>query len=846
MTKFFPTLLGAMALTLAIAPAAKADESFDLSSQRSEEQTVNRVPGHKVDHQGLVINPTPQSLTRGQGKLNASRGFNISAPRGTEIPSFIKTTTKGGARLTVSTSGPAADKAGVKDVDGAYVLTISPKGAAITARDADGVYYAFQTLRQLIGSPASADGLPALTINDYPSMKYRGIVEGFYGTPWSHEKRLSLLDFYGRNKLNNYIYGPKDDPYHSSPYWRQPYPEKEARQIHELVEAAKRNHVRFVWAIHPGKDIRWTKEDYDSLVNKFQIMYNLGVRDFAVFFDDIDGIGTDPARQAQLINDLTRDFVKPKGDVGNIMICPTDYSQAWAKPGPDGPLAIYGRDLNPAAEVFWTGAVVCSDLTPETLEFINSRIKRPALYWWNYPVTDYCRPIMMQGPVYGLDTTLTPEQVAGIESNPMEHAEASKIALYGVADYAWNTSAYNPIDNWERGLVNRLPDAHDAYRTFAIHSTDTETGYRRDESWETTIFPFNNYTPAQFDALRAEYQRVAEAPAALRASKSNPALIDELNPWLTQFEGVGQRGLRTLGLIEIYNGGNDSLFWQSYLDNLMTPEQKADFEAHKVGTMKLHPFYENSMEDMLKAFYEKIAGRKPSIYKGVGSYVNMTTNQPKLMLDADTTTFYTSALSQADGDWIGVDLGELRPVDEVIVHQGRNSVDDTDYFERVILEASPDGRIWKPLTDSLERTYIVTYAGEPVDARYVRLRRLPSAKNSWAAVRTFRVNPVSMERIGLNIASTDPVAALLAFDNDPSTIYNLDGELAFDRPSGANQLIVLAGNHAGPLTFVQFDEDGKTLSETSIPGTLISMPLDSKCARLAIKGKAPIYELVTR
>lgn len=30
--------------------------------------------------------------------------------------------------------------------------------------------------------------------------------------------------------------------------------------------------------------------------------------------------------------------------------------------------------------------------------------------------------------------------------------EASKLALYGVADYTWNIAAYNPIDNWERGL----------------------------------------------------------------------------------------------------------------------------------------------------------------------------------------------------------------------------------------------------------------------------------------------------------------------------------------------------------------------------------------------------------
>ncbi len=37
------------------------DTEFDLSSQRSESQTVKKVPGEKLDHQGIVINPKSQS-----------------------------------------------------------------------------------------------------------------------------------------------------------------------------------------------------------------------------------------------------------------------------------------------------------------------------------------------------------------------------------------------------------------------------------------------------------------------------------------------------------------------------------------------------------------------------------------------------------------------------------------------------------------------------------------------------------------------------------------------------------------------------------------------------------------
>lgn len=50
----------------------------------------------------------------------------------------------------------------------------------------------------------------------------RGIVEGFYGTPWSHADRLEMLHFSKEKKFNAYIYAPKDDPYHRAK-WREPY-----------------------------------------------------------------------------------------------------------------------------------------------------------------------------------------------------------------------------------------------------------------------------------------------------------------------------------------------------------------------------------------------------------------------------------------------------------------------------------------------------------------------------------------------------------------------------------------------------------------------------------------------
>lgn len=429
-----------------------------------------------------------------------------------------------------------------------------------------------------------------------------------------------------------------------------------------------------------------------------------------------------------------------KGDVAPLMICPTDYSQLWANPSEDGTLAVYGRELTPAANVFWTGAVVCSDLTSETLDFVNSRIKRPAFYWWNFPVSDYCRNFILQGPAYGLDTSLISNEVAGIVSNPMEHGEASKLAVYGVADYAWNPAAYAPLNNWERGIRLLMPDAPEAYRTFSIHNCDTETGYRRDESWETEIFNIDDYTSEQYESLYAEFKRIESAPAAIRKSCTNSQLLKELEPWLMEFEKLGARGLRTLDLIKIFEAGNDSVFMELYNANLMTDDDMADYEAHKVGTMKLQPFYENAMEEMFFAVCQRMTGKVPHIYRGIGSFSNLPSSKGKLMIDNNDSTYYASGISQKDGDWIGLDLRALRKVSGIEIKQGRNSVDDSDFFDHCIVEVSVDGETWKPLTQPIKDTYDINWQGEPVDARYIRLRRLESPRRNWAAIRTFRVS----------------------------------------------------------------------------------------------------------
>ena len=488
-----------------------------------------------------------------------------------------------------------------------YYLSVGKKEIVVAGYDERGTYYGVQTLRQLLSaalsesmsrsasspksasassvSPASASAsevvlsdsasLPEITVKDYPAVRYRGVVEGFYGIPWSHEARLRQLRFYGENKMNTYIYGPKNDPYHSCPGWRKPYPEKESAQIRELVKVATENEVNFVWAIHPGQDIKWNDEDRRLLIAKLESMYNLGVRSFAVFFDDISGEGTDPHRQADLLNYIDRHFVKAKPDVTPLVMCPTEYNRSWSNPKGNY-LTTLGEKLDPSIQIMWTGDKVVADIKEESMEWINARIRRPAYIWWNFPVSDYVRDHLLLGPVYGNDTHIA-SAMSGFVTNPMEHAEASKIAIYGVADYAWNPGQYDAQQTWEAAIREVLPGAAGELQFFAAHNSDLGINghnYRREESVEVkpvadrflkSYLTDGTWRTEDYQQLLSLTRRMQSASDILLVDTENRPLIEEITPWLLQFKLLGEIGEETLQLAQlIANGSVSESFLSSY------------------------------------------------------------------------------------------------------------------------------------------------------------------------------------------------------------------------------------------------------------------------------------------
>ncbi|MBQ8694864.1 MAG: beta-N-acetylglucosaminidase domain-containing protein, partial [Bacteroidaceae bacterium] len=418
-----------------------------------------------------LVNPVPQEVTAQTALFEAPAQWQINADKKhltgyiydalmTASPEVVK---KAPFKVTLGVRGESKVSKYRKNIPAkseGYFMKVTEKEIVIAGNDEKGLFYGVQTLLGMM----QQGKLEACTITDWPDVPFRGTVEGFYGTPWSHEARKSQLEFYGRNKMNVYIYGPKDDPWHRDK-WREPYPEVEANRIAELVEVAKKNGVNFYWAIHPGVDIKWNDEDRDKLMAKLEVMYQLGVRSFAVFFDDIWGEGAQADKQAALLNYIDDNFVQAKKDVAPLILCPTEYNKGWANEE-KGYLRTLGKNLNKGIEVMWTGNSVVACIDKPTMDWINERIQRKGYIWLNFPVNDFVRDHILMGPAYGNGLDIAGD-VSGFVSNPMEYAETSKISLYGIADYCWTMEAYDYQSNWEKSIENILPSNPLALRTFA-------------------------------------------------------------------------------------------------------------------------------------------------------------------------------------------------------------------------------------------------------------------------------------------------------------------------------------------------------------------------------------------
>ena len=579
-----------------------------------------------LNAQTAKIYPIPQNMTWGnETAFENSASYTITGEADADADAvnlFKKnfSTTDGTVELVIGERGDAAVAAYeslIPQKAEGYYLAVEKNKVVIAGNDGSGTYYGVQTYTQMASQP----NVMCATVTDYPSVPQRGLVEGYYGNPYSEADRMGLLEMFGEMKMNVYIYGPKDDAYHKSK-WREEYPADLAKKITEYVNVAKANKIEFMWAIHPGEDIQWNNTDRANIVNKLKAMCALGVRSFAVFWDDLwNDDGTHGDEQAELMNYIAAELRKEYPDVKPLTICPTQYNRGWAN-------AIYlpalGDIMDSDINIMWTGNSVVDMINKSDMQWINNQIKRKAYIWLNYPVSDYCINHLLMGPTYGNDLDIA-DMLSGFVSNPMEYAEASKVSLFSIADYTWNMPAYDSNASWEAAIKYLMPGNYEAFRFFCENNVDLGAnthGLRRmDESpefakaKETFDSKIATDREAAYAAVGEQFNKLVSSAETLLTTDEAPALTSEIKPWIESMKYLGLRGVCLVEMNNALAEKSPEKFIENYLkykeyDEAQGALRSRDFAGSLksatpvVGTVHIEPFVKEKMGTLVAEYKE--------------------------------------------------------------------------------------------------------------------------------------------------------------------------------------------------------------------------------------------------
>lgn len=447
-----------------------------------------------------------------------------------------------------------------------YYLAVDDKRVVIAGADNAGTYYGVHSFLQLVGG----DRVFGCTVEDWPVTASRGVIEGYYGNPWSQEDCMDMYEFFDRNKMNVFIYGPKNDPYHKS-NWAAEYPADKAAELQQLATEGLKHKVHFVWTIHPGNAIEG--DNMEKAKQKFLKMYDLGIRQFGVFFDDINGEKVDA--QIAYLNYLNREIVKAKPDVAPLIVCPTEYCIGFAGGWNTSSqyLPKLGAGLDKDIQIMWTGAGVVDMNQNSAADWFTNKTGRKPYIWLNYPVNDYGYeggPLLMS-PYEAADVNI-PSKIEAFCSNPMEYYEASKVALYGIGDFTWNPAAYNADANWEKALKYLFPDNTDAFRTYCqsnFYYPQCTHGlvvkWHETPEFKALIDADKTINANTAAAYRAYFDKQVATADELLALTDN-RLVSEIKEWIEVYRMQGERGQLLDEMFHALEAKNGEAFLQAYMD----------------------------------------------------------------------------------------------------------------------------------------------------------------------------------------------------------------------------------------------------------------------------------------
>ena len=657
--------------------------------------------------------------------------------------------------------------------DEGYILNVNADGVTIEAQTERGVFYALTTLQQLMKNGKC----PTVLVKDAPRNPIRGVIEGFYGTAWTHEYRKDLFVFMGENKMNAYIYAPKDDPKHRA-QWRSLYTGAELERMTDLITTAKENYVKFVYAISPGGDINLGsgyEADFQKLMAKCEQIYELGCRDFAIFLDDIPTL--DAEGHAKLLTDFQTRFVETHEGVSDLIAITTEYGDPFLTDYTDRIAPLIHKDV----VLMWTGpGVIPESITNRSLQHILKTYGRKVLIWWNYPVNDTLANHLFMGPCVNLETTLY-ESITGLTANPMNQGYASMVPLFTTGDYLWNPEAYDSEASLKAACEALMPDAPEALLDFISmtcasginKNTDSVelqallTAFRKDDSADN------------IRALQDFFTRMVANADAILAS-GNKDMVAEIREWVEKYRAYGEMGVIYMKMEADYRDGKSLDTMVRSLGQYKVIERSIRNNPRLVSAEVLTTYFStlNSRFSILLGQIDGISSAPAKPYTNCNVYQNYL---PDFMTDGDDSTYFWTHgdLNTAAGNktgYLGVDLSSVIDVQNIYVATG---VGGSDVLKQGIVEYSTDGEKWTVLHSGNCGDELFL-KGLTVKARYVRIRTGDPADTSWVKCRAFEVNTnrtaadegaVGAPTLSTSLPTYSTYGPDFMSDSDPNTYF---------------------------------------------------------------------------
>ena len=765
--------------------AARETLSETVSETTPEAEPTLRVP---------EVSPTPQYMSIAGGEYAVGlcpERFSLDA----NAAAFARLLTGEGATVgedgfpvTVTYRDLSADFE--YGIDEAYILTITEDGAAIEAQTERGAFYGMTTFSFML--EYNFGYIPVVTVKDAPRNPLRGVIEGFYGKAYTHEFRKELFAFMGENKMNAYIYAPKDDAKHRA-LWRELYAGEELETLRDLVTTAREHYVKFIYAISPGGDIDLGggyAADFDKLTAKCQQMYDLGVRDFAIFLDDIDS--RDAVGHAKLLTDFQTKFVETHEGVSDLVAITAEYTDSFLTDYTDtiGPL------IHEDVELMWTGPGVSPEkIAKPHLNKIIRKYGREVFIWWNYPVNDILVNNLYMGPCEGLMANLH-ESITGLVANPMNQGYASMIPLQTTADYLWNPEAYDPDASLRRACVLQAIDVCGALENFISMTCSS---------------PMNKYTDSEslkvfLDAYKAVPSRTALEGlgsyfdmmllyADQLEGMNNRALYADIAEWVAKYRAYAEMGRAYVAMEIAHEEGKPLTELLALLGAYKDAEASIKGNARLVSPGVLTPFLDTLPNRLNQLCGLDSAGTVglPTLTTSLPVYANYTLD---LACDGLTDTFFWSGRAGLTGDYICLDLGAPTSVSRVIFNARNASSGEADYIRNGELSYSLDGQTWTPIC-TVDQP--VNEIEVDINARYLRVE-VKADQINWVTVSEF------------SVMSEDRVSKDLALDDYFISRYNLialqDGRIytslnADDALAEGHSLLVTVGE-TGKVTLLSY------------------------------------------